>query len=273
MKIIRTLFVFIIALLFLDLNVYASIANKNHLNSFKNETMYRYGISIDNSNLRKNKYKLVWRKKIPLTNLYLTDTDSFYSQDFKTRFYYGNNSKYLFGIPYNTNEMEKVYNKIDKRYYVFYRLNKNINMVCSAWVLNYGTIFQNSMSNMYKKMLNSNNYKYDSNLQNGAYIIARHFVDGDTGNDTLSENYQNAICTNVGSDNYSYRIIDSNSNAYCNYQFKLLNLHSLNYLNYFKRLVHNQAKFLNIANNKVGIYAYPPSSALYGRIVLFYIHK
>ncbi|MCL0319299.1 hypothetical protein [Apilactobacillus xinyiensis] len=245
------------------------------LSNYEKNIMEKYNIDIDKSTERKNKYKLLWRKNIPNKPVYLTSVDSLYSQDFLTRYYYGKDSSYLYGIPYNAVEEEAVHNKEDNNNYIFYKLAKNTNMPYSAWVLNYGTVFEQSMPKAtYEKMLATiTNAKLDKTLQKGAYIAARHFVDGNTSEDSLAEDYQDAIYQNIRVDNYGQKIINPNADAYSKRQFQLLNNRKIRYITYFKRMFQHQIKDLNTCGNKVGIYAYPSSSALYGRIVLFYIHK
>lgn len=283
---ILIIFLFFVSFTFFATNAEAkTLANKksntydeetNQLSAYQRLLTNRYNISIDNSIERSNKYKLIWRKHIPKTLLYLTGVEGLYSPNFRTRYYYGPNSNQLFGVPYHAVEKEKVYNKLDKNSYTFYKLEKNSNIPYNAWVLDYGTIFSDGMGySVYKKMLASIEYaKYDKNLQKCAFIAATHFVQGDTSDDSFAEDYSDTIYEQTHKTNYNQKKSLSQMLMHIVKKiFSMLSNGKISYVEYFKLMFKHQIGNINACGNRIGVYAYPPYSSIYGRVVLFYLHK
>lgn len=158
---------------------------------------------------------------------------------------------------------------------LFIKLEKNINIPYNAWVLDYGTIFSDGMGySVYKKMLASIEYaKYDKNLQKCAFIAATHFVQGDTSDDSFAEDYSDTIYEQINKTNYNQKIIKPDADAYSKKTFSMLSNGKISYVEYFKLMFKHQIGNINACGNRIGVYAYPSYSSLYGRVVLFYLHK
>ncbi|WP_054658487.1 hypothetical protein [Apilactobacillus ozensis] len=69
------------------------------------------------------------------------------------------------------------------------------------------------------------------------------------------------------------KIIKPDADAYSKKIFSMLSNGKISYVEYFKLMFKHQIGNINACGNRIGVYAYPPYSSIYGRVVLFYLHK
>ncbi|WP_105956900.1 hypothetical protein [Apilactobacillus quenuiae] len=221
---------------------------------------------------RKNNYRHIWTKHINKASVDIVGSPFLYSKNLYNS--YKSSQALENYVDVYVVSKEKLYNKKNHKYYVFYGINDGTSHDIKYWVRDKWVVFLNQSNKSYynEKVISIfNGYSTDNNIQSIANLYASYF------DNPVNKGYQYLIDFDDQASNIDHNTknlhrfeLKHDKDNYSNEIFKQLNSNKISFKNYVYKLYRHQiGNIYKFGKHKrIGVYVYQKGNKYYGNVII-----